>query len=146
MKRIVAMAASAVVVVTLVYLAGAWPARRQLTDAQRANSALQGRLASAEGRIRLGELLGRLLNLSDAIDARNFGAAARLSSSFFDAVREETPRADQASVRQALDAILQTRDRVTTAIAQADPALPALLTEQERTLRRTLGYLDDASS
>lgn len=145
MRRIIAIATAATVVAALVYLAGAWPARRQLTEAQGAIRTLQGELASAAGRIRLGELLGRLLNLSDAIDARNYGAAARLSSTFFDAVRDEMPRVEPPGARQALEAILQTRDRVTMAIAHTDPALPAMLKEHAHTLRRALGYADEST-
>ena len=70
-------------VVALVYLAGFWPQHRQLTDAQTESRRLQERLTSAEGRVRLAEVLGQLLRLSDAVTTRNYGEAATLSSSFF---------------------------------------------------------------
>ncbi|MFN7918051.1 MAG: hypothetical protein U0Q55_22070 [Vicinamibacterales bacterium] len=86
------------------------------------------------------------MNLSDAIDARNYGAAAGLSSSFFDAVRDEMPRVQQAESRQALETILRTRDQVTTAIAHTDPTLPVMLKSPARLLRQALGWAAASSS
>jgi predicted negative regulator of RcsB-dependent stress response len=144
MKRMLAIVV--VVVVALAYLAGFWPQHRQLNDAQAESRRLQERLTSAEGRVRLAELLGQLLRLSDAVTARNYGEAATLSSSFFDSVRAEAARADQPAVKEALETILRTRDQVTTAIAQTDPSVSVSLKEHERTLRRALGYSVNAPS
>jgi hypothetical protein len=138
MKRILAL--GVVVLVALAYLAGFWPQHRQLTDLETQNRTLQERLTSAEGRVRLAEVLGQLLRLSDAVAAKNYGEAATLSSTFFDSVRAEAARADQPTVKEALDTILRTRDQVTTAVAQTDPSLSLALKEHERTLRRALGY------
>ena len=82
---------------------------------------LQNQLAVAEGRIRLGQVLGQLLRLSDAVRAKNYGEAATLSSAYFDAVREEASRAS-AEGTAALNIILKSRDQVTTAIAGTDAA------------------------
>ena len=138
MKRILAIVV--VVVVALAYVAGYWPQHRQVTDAQAQSRMLQERLTSAEGRVRLAEVLGQLLRLSDAVTAKNYGEAATLSSSYFDGVRAEASRSDQAAVKEALESILRTRDQVTTAIAHTDPLLSVALKEHERTLRRALGY------
>ncbi len=108
-----------IVVVVLIagaYTAGYWPEHRRLRDAEAQVRTLQARLNTAEARIRLGEILGRLLHVSDAVAARNYGAAAELSSAYFDRVREETSRAEQPDVKHALDGILQSRDQVTTAL------------------------------
>lgn len=142
MKR--ALLITAVVVAGLMYLAGYWPQHRQLTDTRGQLAETQGKLAAAEARIHLGEVLGRLLALSDAVTAKNYGQAATLSSSFFDLVRNEASRTTQPDVT-ALQDILNARDRVTTAIAGTDPALTAVLKEQERALRRALGYPVDGS-
>ena len=138
MKRLLAIAV--VVLVALAYLAGFWPQHRQLTERQAQSRALQERLTSADGRVRLAEVLGQLLRLSDAVTARNYGEAATLSSTFFDSVRAEASRTDQPAVKEALENILRTRDQVTTAVAQTDPSLSVALKEHERTLRRALGY------
>lgn len=138
MKRAIVIAV--VVVVGLAFVAGFWPQHRQLSDVRGQLQETQARLTAAEARIRLGELLGRLLALSDAVAAKNYGQAATLSSSFFDAVRTEASRATQPEVAATLRGILDARDRVTTAIAGTDAALTGVLKEQERALRRALGY------
>jgi hypothetical protein len=138
MKRAVIIAA--VVVVALAYLAGYWPQRRQLADVRSQLLDTQTRLAAADLQNRLGDLLGRLLALSDAVADRNYGEAAARSSSFFDAVRTEASQAGRPEATTTLQNILSARDQVTTAIAGADPALPSVLKQQERELRRALGY------
>lgn len=129
-----------VVLIAVAYIAGFWPEHRQLTDVRSQLQETQMRLAAADGRLRLAEVLGRLLTLSDAVAVKNYGEAATLSSSFFDAVRAEASRAEQPDVTTSLRAILNVRDQVTTAIAAADPSLSTVLKEQERSLRRALGY------
>ncbi|OFW26843.1 MAG: hypothetical protein A3H97_15000 [Acidobacteria bacterium RIFCSPLOWO2_02_FULL_65_29] len=138
MKRAITIAV--LVVVALAYIAGYWPQHQRLTDAQAQLQETQNRLAVAEGRIRLGEVLGQLFRLSDAVAAKNYGEAATLSSSFFDSVRVEASRADKPDVMATLQAILNTRDQVTTAIAGMDLSLSTVLKEQERALRLALGY------
>ena len=138
MKRAAALVV--IVLVAIAYIAGFWPQHRQLTDARGQIQSLRDRLTAAEARLRLADVLGQLLRLSDAVAAKNYGEAATLSSSFFDAVRAEATRADGPDVRATLQDILKTRDRVTTAIVGTDPALPSVLKEHERTLRRALGY------
>jgi len=64
-----------------------WPQHRRLAESQGQVRSLQERLTSAESRVRLGEILGQLLQLSDAVRAKNFGQAATLSSAFFDPVK-----------------------------------------------------------
>ena len=140
MKRAITITIAGLVVVALAYIAGYWPQHQRLTDAQAQLQETQNRLAVAEGRIRLGEVLGQLFRLSDAVAARNYGEAATLSSSFFDSVRVEASRADKPDVIATLQAILNTRDQVTTAIAGMDPSLSTVLKEQERALRLALGY------
>lgn len=138
MKRAILIAA--VIVVGLAYLAGFWPQHRQLSDVRRQLQETQARLTAADARIRLGDVLGQLLALSDAVAAKNYGQAATLSSTFFDAVRNEAAQAPQPEVTSTLQTILNARDRVTTAIAGTDPGVTSILKEQERSLRRVLGY------
>lgn len=138
MKRL--LVGGGVLVIALAYLAGFWPERRKLTDARAEIQMLQDRLGASEGRVRLAAVLGELLRLSDAITAKNFGEAATLSSSFFDSVQAELARTDESAVKEALEAVLRSRDAVTTAIAQTDSSLAATLDEHERRLRQALGY------
>ena len=138
MRKIAIIGVAVLVVVT--FLAGFWPQHRRLAESQGQVRGLQERLTSAESRVRLGEILGQLLQLSDAVRAKNFGQAATLSSAFFDAVRQEVARANPPEATNTLNGILQTRDRVTTAIAGTDAGLESILRQHEEALRRALGY------
>ncbi len=138
MRKVVLVVVAVLIVV--VFFAGFWPQHRQLTASQDQARSLQERLTTAEGKVRLGEVLGQLLRLSDAVRMKNYGEAATLSSSFFDAVRQEASRSDRPEVTNVLNGILQTRDRVTTAIASADAGIDQVLQQQEEALRRALGY------
>ncbi len=142
MKR--ALFAVVVVLIAAAYLAGFWPQHQRLTEADNEVQALQQKLAAAEARLRVGDLLGQLLRLSDAVMAHNYGQATTLSSDYFDRVREEVPRAGRPEVTQALQRILQTRDQVTSALARTDPSVASTLRDQELTLRQSLGYPVDA--
>ncbi len=138
MKR--ALAIVVLILVALAYAAGFWPERRRLIEVESQLQTVQDRVAVADERIRLGEVLGQLLRLSDAVNARNYGEAAALSSSFFDRVRTEAAQADGPEAKAALQGILTKRDQATTAIAGSDPSLAATLKEFELSLRRALGY------
>ncbi len=125
--------------IVLVFLAGFWPQHRQLTASQAAATALRAQLDAAEARIRLSEVLGQLLRLSDAVRSKNYGEAASLSSRYFDTVRQEASRAGEET-RGVLNGILGSRDQVTTAIAATDAGLELTLRDHERRLRRALGF------
>jgi hypothetical protein len=125
--------------VALAYVAGYWPQHRRLIQAEAQNQTLSTQLDSARARVRLAEVLGLALRLSDAIAVRNFGEAATLSSAYFDRVREEA-RIQTPDARRTLDRILQSRDHVTAALARTDPSAGAALSEQHLALRQALGY------
>jgi predicted negative regulator of RcsB-dependent stress response len=55
-----------------------WPQHRRLEAARSEARALQTELDRAEARERLGDMPGQLLNLSDAVLAKNYGRAAAL--------------------------------------------------------------------
>jgi hypothetical protein len=138
MKR--ALYIAVVVLIIGAYVGGYWPEHRRRTEAETQVRALQGQLNAADARNRLGEVLGRVLRVSDAVEARNYGEAAALSSIYYDRVREEASRAEPPDVKQALESILQSRDEVTAALARTDPSVAITLREQELKLRRALGY------
>lgn len=138
MKR--ALFVVVVVLLAVAYVAGYWPEHRRLVDASAQAAALETRLSAAEARVRLGEVLGRLLRLSDAVDARNFGEAAEMSSGYFDLVRQEALRTSDAQIRQMLEQLLQGRDAITAALARTDPSASATLREQALKVRAALGY------
>ena len=145
MKRVLAVLV--VLLVAGAFVAGYWPQRERLVQAQaeaieakRQLSEARADLARAEARARLDRLFGQLLALQDAVASGNYGEAQALSSPFFDQVREEAAKTGEASVRTALDATLMRRDTVTAGIARGESSVRDVLVPIERELRRALGY------
>jgi hypothetical protein len=65
-----------VVVIALIasaYLAGYWPEYQRRTSLDADVAVLRGQLADAEARVRVGQLLGDLLNISEAVTPRARG-------------------------------------------------------------------------
>jgi hypothetical protein len=122
------------------YAAGYWPEHRLRMEAAGQVETLRAQLAGAESRLRLGVVLGRLLRVSDAVAARNYGDAADASSIYFDRVREDAAAVEGADARLVLARILTSRDAVTSALARTDASVSVILREQEVDLRRALGY------
>jgi type II secretory pathway component PulM len=135
-----ALAGGAILLLVIAYVAGFWPQHSQLTEAQSRIATLETRVTDAEARIRLGEVLGKLLRLRESLLSQNFGQAAGLSSSFFDSVRDEGTRTTRPEVKQLLETLQKSRDVVTTSIARADGSALAIVNAQEVTLRQALGY------
>ena len=129
------------------FVAGYWPQREKLTQAQaetvearRQLAEARAQLDQAEAKARLGRLFGQFLALEDAVLASDYAGAQALSSAFFNAVREEADRTGDASVRTALDATLMRRDTVTAGIARGESSVRDTLVPIARELRRALGY------
>jgi hypothetical protein len=140
MKKMVALLLLATVLIGGAYFSGFWPEHQRLTEAQARVQTLEQRLAETEARIRLGEILGQLLALSDAVAAQNFGDASGKASSYFDRVAIEAQAAGNPNVRAVLEEIRDTRDTVTAGLARAEPAVMDTLRHQQLALRRALGY------
>jgi hypothetical protein len=90
--------------------------------------------------VRVGQLLGDLLNITEAVAALNYGQAQQLSSRFFDGVGAEAARTPAGALRTALEAVLQNRDQVTSALARGDQAVMEPLRRSQIRLREALGY------
>jgi hypothetical protein len=141
------LAALVVLLVAGAFVAGYWPQRERLVEAEaeaaelrRQLSEARAELAAAEAKARLGRIFGQYLALHDAVASGNFGQAQALSSPFFDAVREEAARGLEPAARTALDAVLMRRDTVTAGIARGEGSVREALVPIERELRRALGY------
>lgn len=128
------------VVIAGAYLAGYLPESRGRIAAEAEVGELQMRLAAAEGRVRVGELLGQALTLKEVAKRQDYGQALDLSSPFFDAVRAEAARSPDSGSRTGLNEVLAMRDAVTAALAKADPTVIETLHGIELRLRRALGY------
>jgi hypothetical protein len=102
-------------------------------------SAVRARLADAEARVRLGQLLGRVLAVRDVLGRQNYGQAQDMASEFFDRVRSEATAAPDA-FRPMLGDVLSRRDAVTAALTKADAGVLDVVRTIEGQLRRGLGY------
>ena len=120
------------------YVAGYWPEHQRRLEAQSALAERESRLAAAEARNRLADVLGLLLRLMDSVEARNFGEAVVQASAYFDRAGQEAPTLPEA--RGQLDDIRGSRDRVVAALALTDASILEELRRQELTLRQALGF------
>lgn len=139
--RMTRVGVAALVLLVGAYLLGYWPQSRARASAEERSRVLEGRLAAAQARIRGGELLGQALTLKEVTQDRNYGLAQELSSKFFDAVRGEATTITDNGLRDALDDVLASRDRVTAALAKSDPAVADMLHDVELRLRRALNFV-----
>lgn len=129
-----------IVLLASAYMAGFWPERQRSREARDQAERLEVRVAELEARVRLGEILGLLLRLSDAVVARNYGDASDHATAYFDRVAAEMSAEGQAGALAVLQTVHQTRDRVIAALARTEPMVIETLREQEHALRRALAY------
>ena len=130
-----------IVLAGVAYLAGFWPERQRLTQTRARLQGIEQQLAESEARVRLGEVLGQLLAVSDAVTAQNYGSAAAQASAYFDRVAGEArAAATNPAAQSMLESVQQTRDAVTAALARGEPAITETLRQQQIALRRALGY------
>lgn len=144
--RVKSIAAIAAVVIVGAFLAGYWPQHRGRVAAEEQVQALREELSTAQATIRVGKLLGQVLTVKETAALRNYGQAGELSSTFFDSVRTEAMNVADADLRGALHEVLARRDRVTTSLAQSDPAVVEALHDVEVQLRRALQFMMPATA
>jgi hypothetical protein len=129
-----------IVLLASAYMAGFWPERQRAQEAREEAARLQARVNQLETRVRLAEVLGLLLRLSDSVVARNYGDASEQATAYFDRVAREMTAGTEELGHAALQSIHQARDRVVAALARSEPAIIETLKEQEHALRRALAY------
>ena len=134
------IAGSVVVLIGLAYVGGYWPEHRQREALEAEIATLREQLAESEARVRMGRLLGEVLIIREAVATLNYGQAQELSSRFFDRVRAEASATPVAAFKAALEAVLETRDQVTAALARGDQTVGESLRRSESQLREALGY------
>jgi hypothetical protein len=138
MKRVVA--ALIVVLAVVAYIAGYWPEYQRRVALESEVASLRSERDSLDARARLARLLGLLLNVTEAVNAMNFGQAQTMSSTFFDDVRAEEALTEDSELRATLEGIHQNRDAVTSALARGDAGILATLHSMQIRLRQALGY------
>ena len=95
---------------------------RQTSELQQKNQKLQADLKVAE-------LRGTAGLMSYRASQNNFGAAAELSTSFFNGVSDAIGATEDQALKENLQKILNQRDVVTAALAQANPIVKERLAQ-----------------
>jgi hypothetical protein len=137
-KRIAAVAT--IVLMTGAFLAGYLPEHQRRTAAEQESVTLRERLAAAEARVRVGQLLGQVLSLREVVMRQNYGQAQDLSSAFFNSVRDEATATPPSEFRDALNDVLSRRDAITASLTRADPGAGEMLHAIAVRMRGVLGY------
>jgi len=109
------------------YLAGYWPQHKQLRAAEQSSAQAQEQLASVQAVARVCRLENDLLALIGQTENQNYGEARNLSNVFFDDVRKEADRPQNAAFKSDLEAILAQRDAITAGLARTDSATTTTL-------------------
>ena len=122
------------------YLAGQWSERGPRVTAEAQVESLEHRLAEAEMRLRIAEILGRVLTVKELAMRQDYGLAGERASALFDSIRQETLQIADAGLGDTLRGALNRRDAVTAALARGEPAAVDLLRAVELQLRGALGY------
>ena len=123
MKVLVAIV-GAVVLVAGGYLAGYLPEHRKLVEAQAGAERVEVQLADARALLRIHALHDELLDLVEAASASSRAEEAQeLSTHFFDEVRSMAFSTQDARSKPVMEAVLATRDPLTSALATRDPAV-----------------------
>jgi hypothetical protein len=131
---------AAAVLIVAAFLTGYLPERGRRVTAERESATLREQLATAEARVRMGQLLGQVLAVRDVVAQQNYGQGQDLASVFFDGVRREAAETPLAEFRSVLSDALSRRDAVTAALAKADPGSLDMLRTIETEMRGALGY------
>jgi hypothetical protein len=137
---VLVVAALAIGAIGAAALAGYWPEHQRREALAEQLSDVRVELTEATARVRLGELLGQLLALEDAVAAQDYGQAQTQASTLFDAARVEVTRVEAGPSRAALEQVVQLRDPVTAGLARGEPATLARVEEAEALVRGALGY------
>lgn len=116
------------------FVAGYWPQHKQLLAAEQTASQAQQQLGAVQAVARVCHLENDLLSLIGQTENQNYGEARNLSNAFFDDVRKEADRPQNAAFKSDLESILTQRDAVTAGLARTDAATV-------NTLRQILGQI-----
>ena len=111
------------------FLIGYLPARSTIEGLKTQNSRVEQRNAVLEQSLKITELRGAVGLMSYRVNQNNYGAAAELSTGFFNGLRGMINNTKDETVRRNLQAMLQQRDEITAGLAQSDPATKQLLAQ-----------------
>ena len=111
------------------YLVGYLPSRMSASKLTERNSQLQQNLALTEKRLRLAELRGQMGIMSYEANRNNYAEASKISTEFFNGLRETLNDTNDEVLQQKLSAIVARRDEITTNMAQADSSVKEKLAQ-----------------
>ena len=94
------------------YLIGYWPQRGLKDD-----------LASAKSITQSSRLQNELMDILDQVQSQNYGTAQQIAGQFFNDLHNQIDDPAYAPYRQNLQAILNSRDAVISALAKADGSI-----------------------
>ena len=123
------------------FVAGYWPEHEKLIAAQDNAAQVQQQLATTQAVARICKLENELLQLMGQTENQNYGEARNLSKTFFDDLRQEADRDQNASYKQDLENILAGRDAVTAGLARADASTAATLRQYLTQMQQLLQKL-----
>jgi hypothetical protein len=128
------------------YLAGYWPQHKLLRSAQDSNLQMQQELASVQAVARVCRLENDLLALLGQTEQQNYGEARNLSNVFFDDVRREADRPQNAAFKSDLESLLAQRDTVTAGLARTDAATLTALRQMLAQMQQLLQKLSTGAN
>lgn len=130
LKRVAVVSVTLIAaVVVAIILIGSLPSRSNIDGLETRISRLEQRNAVLEQSLKIAELRGAAGLMSYRANQNDYGAAAELSTGFFNGVREMISAAEDQTVRQNLQAMLQQRDEITAGLARSDPAITEKLAQ-----------------
>ncbi len=124
-----------VVLLGAAYVGGYWPQHQQLRAAQQSAEQAHQQLAGVQAVARVCRLENELLALLGQTENQNYGDARSLSNTFFDDMRREADRDQNAPYKGDIENILSQRDAITAGLAKADASTAT-------TLRQMLGQME----
>lgn len=101
---------------------GYLPARSTIDGLETQNFRLEQKNAVLDQSLKIAALRGAVGLMSYRANQNNYGAAAELSTGFFDGLRAIIDDTKDENLRRNLQAMLQQRDEITAGLAQSDPA------------------------
>jgi hypothetical protein len=105
------------------FLIGFVPSQAALEQLRADNQQLKRSSSTLQSSLRLAELRGAAGLMQQRVNENNFGAAGEIATGFFNGLRQAVHATGDAGLRKSLQEILLQRDKITTGLAQADPAV-----------------------
>ena len=105
------------------FLIGFVPSQTALEQLRAENDQLQRSNSTLQSSLRIAELRGAAGLMQHRVDQNNFGEAGEIATGFFNGVRQALHASNDAALRKNLQEMLLQRDKITTGLARADPAV-----------------------